>query len=95
MHFSFIMEVICILWVGGVLLIGLFLNGDKLYSWVGVKFGVERDYILSTLDLMFVQTTPIQVSRYYTAYLVFLFALGVFFLYPSIGGGFFFGCLFT
>ncbi len=94
MHFSFIMEVICIVWVGGVILIGLFLNGDKLYSWVGSKFVIERDYMLSTLDLMFVQTTGKQVSRFYAAYLISAFLMG-FILVPSAGGGFCFGVLFA
>ena len=95
MEWSITLKVLCIVWVGAVMLIGLLTNGDKLYSWIGTKFNGERDYMLTTLDLMFVQTTPPLVSRNYTIYLVFLFLLGVFFLYPSIGGGFFFGCLFT
>ncbi len=94
MHFSFIMEVICILWVGGVLLIGLFLNGDKLYSWVGIKFDVERDYIVSTLDLMFVQTNSKQVTRFYGGYLLGTFLLGAL-MVPSVGGAFAFGLILT
>lgn len=90
-----LLKIVCIAWVGIVMLVGLFTNGDRLYSWIGLKFVAERDYMLTTLDLMFVQTTAAQVSRYFTFYLVSLFVLGVFFLFPSVGGGFVFGCLFV
>jgi len=94
MHFSLVMEVICIAWVGGVILIGLLLNGQRLYSWVGLKFAVERDYMLSTLDLMFIQTTNKQVTRFYAGYLIGIFLLGVLML-PTVGGGFCVGLLLT
>lgn len=90
-----LLKIVCIGWVGIVMLVGLFTNGDRLYSWIGQKFVAERDYMLTTLDLMFVQTTAAQVARYYSIYLVGLFVLGVFFLFPSVGGGFFIGCVFV
>lgn len=90
-----LLKIVCIGWVGIVMLVGLFTNGDRLYSWIGQKFVAERDYMLTTLDLMFVQTTAEQIGRYYSIYLVMLFMLGVFFLFPSVGGGFVFGCLFV
>ena len=95
MGLALILKIVCIAWVGIAMLVGLITNGDRLYSWVGLKFNAERDYMLTTLDLMFVQTTAQQVTRYFTGYLIGLFFLGVFFLYPSVGGGFFFGCFFV
>lgn len=95
MHLSALLKILCIGWVGGVILILLLLNGQTLYSWIGKKFYQERDYMTTTLDLMFIETTPLRVSRYYAAYLGLLFCLGIFFLYPSVGGGFAFGLLFT
>jgi len=95
MLLSTVLKIVCIGWVGIVLLVGLLTNGDRLYSWIGEKFNQERDYMLATLDLMFVQTNAKRVGNWYLGYLLFLFALGVFFFYPSVGGGFFFGLVFT
>jgi tight adherence protein B len=95
MLFSTILKVITIMWVGGALLVGLLTNGDRLYGWIGRKFIEERDYMLSTLDLMFIQITAERLSKLYLGYLVGLFVLGVFMLMPSIGGGFVFGVIFT
>jgi tight adherence protein B len=92
---SSIVKVIAIGWVGGVILIGLLLNGDRLYSWIGRKFLQERDFMATTLDLMFIEITPDRLYKLYASYLVFLFFLGIFFLWPSVGGGFSFGVLFA
>jgi tight adherence protein B len=95
MVFSTLMKIICLGFVGSVMMVGLITNGDRLYSWIGRKFASERDRMLTTFDLMFITVSPKQVSRFYFAYLLSLFVLGVFFLYPSVGGGFVFGLFFT
>lgn len=95
MVLSTLIKILCILWVGGVLLVGLLTNGDRIYSWVGNRFASERDFMLSTLDLMFIQTTEKQVSRLYGGYLIFLFVLGAFLVFPNVGAAFLFGVLFT
>ncbi len=95
MLYSTLLKISSITWVGMVILIGLLINGDKLYSWIGNKIVEERDAMVAKLDLMFVEITPEKALRLYGSYLFCLFLLGVFFLYPSVGGGFCFGLLFT
>lgn len=81
-------------WVGGAMLIGLLMNGQKLYSWIGKKVRDERDGMAAKLDLMFVETTPEKIMRLYSGYLIGLFLLGVF-LAPSLGVGVITGILFV
>lgn len=95
MLLSPILKVLSIGWVGAVILIGLLINGDRLYSWVGKKVTDERDWMVTKLDLMFIEITPQRCLRNYVIYLLSLFFLGVFLLWPSVGGGFCFGILFT
>jgi tight adherence protein B len=95
MHFSVLMKILAVGWVGGVMLIGLLTNGDKLYSWVGRKVSTERDWMVSKLDMMFIRITPRKCMQFYASYLIGLFLLGIFLLYPSLGGGFCFGLLFV
>lgn len=95
MLLSSFLKVGAIGWVGGVILIGLLVNGDKVYGWIGKKVLEERDKMAMKLDLMFFETPPDRLLRYYTGYLIFLFVLGMFLLYPSLGGGFCFGILFV
>jgi tight adherence protein B len=83
--FSPYLKVLAIGWVGGVLLIGLFTNGERLYSWVGRKFIEERDLMATTLDLMFVEIAAERLSRLYAGYLIFLGLLGIFLAFPSVG----------
>lgn len=90
-----LLKLLAIGWVGGVILIGLLVNGDRLYSWLGKKVSDERDWMIAKLDLMFFEITPEMAMRYYIGYLVGLFLLGVFFLYPSVGGGFCVGVMFV
>jgi len=92
---SFFLKMLSIGWVGTVILVGLLINGDKLYTFVGSKILSERDWMVAKLDLMFIEVAPQRCLRIYVSYLIFLFFLGVFFLYPSVGGGFCFGLLFT
>lgn len=80
-------------WVGLVMLVGLYTNGERLYAWVGGKAGRERDDMARLLDLMFYDISPGKLLRFYTLYLCSLFAVGIFLLWPSIGGGLFFGAL--
>src|SRR5688572_15362322 len=82
-------------WVGSVILIGLLINGDKLYSWVGRKVLEERDGMATKLDLMFIEISHEKLFKLYVLFLIGCFALGVFFLWPSVGGGFSFGIFFT
>lgn len=89
------LKVLSIGWVGGSLLVGLLINGERLYGWVGGKALSQRDDMAKILDLMFIETTPQQVLTFYTWYLIGLFILGVFFLWPSVGGGVVFGGLFV
>jgi tight adherence protein B len=92
---SALLKIVTIAWVGSVILIGLILNGQQLYSWIGGKVTSERDQMAKILDLMFVEITPKRLSQYYTGYLIFLFLLGNFLLWPSVGAGFCFGLLFV
>jgi len=95
MDYSTLLKIGSIGWVGSVILIGLLINGDKLYSWIGNKIIEERDGMIAKLDLMFFEITPEKALNLYIGYLLSLFFLGVLFLYPSVGGGFSFGLLFT
>jgi len=95
MHYSPILKVIAIGWVGGVILVGLLLNGDRLYPWIWGKVLAERDSMATKLDLMFFEISAEKLLKYYTGYLIFLFVLGVFLLWPSVGGGFCFGVFFV
>lgn len=92
---SSLYKVTAIGWVGSVILIGLLVNGDRLYGWVGSKVVEERDWMVAKLDLMFIEITPKRAMQWYTGYLISLFLLGNFFLWPSVGGGFCFGILFV
>jgi tight adherence protein B len=87
--------VVSIGWVGGVILIGLLMNGDRLYPWIWGKVLGERDRMALKLDLMFIEISPEKLLRYYTIYLVGLFLLGFVLLWPSVGGGFCFGVFFV
>lgn len=89
------LKVLSIGWVGASLLIGLLINGEKLYGWIGGRALFQRDEMAKILDLMFIEITPQKLLSYYTWYLIGLFILGVFFLWPSIGGGVVFGGMFA
>lgn len=82
-------------WVGGVILIGLLINGDRLYGWVGQKVKGEVEWMVAKLDLMFVEITFEKALRYYTLYLLGLFGIGAFLWFPRVGPGIFFGLLFV
>lgn len=90
-----LLKFLAIAWVGGVIFIGLMVNGDRLYGWVGGKAGIQVVEMHRLLDLMFVEITPLRVMQYYVIYLSTLFTLGVFFLWPNVGAGFVFGVLFV
>ncbi len=77
------------------MLVGLFTNGERLYSWVGSKFDKELDWMLAKLDIMFITVNRQKAVRFYASYLIILFALGMFFLYPSSGAGAVFGTIFV
>lgn len=79
-------------WVGGILLVGLLMNGRKLYSWIGQKILNERDQMSLKLDLMFVEITAQKLFRYYSTYLIVLFLLGVLLMLPSVIGSVLIGC---
>jgi len=87
-------KVIAIGWVGSVILIGLIINGDRLYSWIGGKVLAERDWMAAKLDLMFYEITPEKLLRYYAGYLMGIYLLALVLLWPNIGAGFCFGILF-
>lgn len=80
-------------WVGGVLLVGLLLNGEQLYGWVGFKSKSEQEEMRRLLDLMFIAITPQKLNLFYILYLTSLFALGILFFAPSVGSIVFFGFL--
>lgn len=92
---SGLLRFIAMAWVGGVILIGLLLNGERLYAWVGDKVVQECDRMVAKLDLMFIEVSPKTALQIYSGYLIFLFVLGLFLLYPSVGGGVFFGVFFV
>ncbi len=94
MELSEILKWVSIGWVGGVILIGLLINGDKLYSWAGRKVMGEVEFMVAKMDLMFMEVPVQKCTRYYAVYLVFLFLLGIFLLSPSLGGGVIFGLFF-
>ncbi len=87
-------KLIAIGWVGAVILIGLLINGEKLYGWVGSKVLNERDWMVAKLDLMFFEISPERCLKLYTFYLIGCFMLGVLMLWPSVGAGFCFGIMF-
>lgn len=93
--FSPLLKVIAIGWVGGVILIGLLVNGDRLYAWFGRKMTTECEIMIVKLDTMFISVTLENAMRYFLFYQIGLFVLGVFLLWPSVGGGFCFGLLFV
>ncbi len=95
MEWSPLVKMIAIGWVGAVILIGLLLNGDKLYPWIGRKITTERDWMVAKLDLMFYEITPEKALFRYSVYLISLFVLGVLLLWPNYGTGFFFGIFFV
>lgn len=89
------LKFLSIAWVGGALLIGLFLNGEQIYSWVNSKNESEREEMARLLDLMFVVISPENLKLFYLLYLVSLFGLGILFFAPSVGGSVFFGFFFV
>ncbi len=93
--FSALLKLVAIGWVGGVILIGLLVNGDRLYSWLGAKMASECETMVAKLDQMFITIGFEKAMQYYTGYMIGLFLLGVFLLWPSVGGGFCFGVLFV
>jgi tight adherence protein B len=95
MALSAALNILAIGWVGGALFIGLLINGKELYSWIGGKILAERDEMCRKLDLMFYEITPQKALQYYSGYLIGLLLLGFIFLWPSVGGGFFFGMMFN
>lgn len=94
MVLSEIIRILALSFVGLVIFIGLILNGDKLYSWIGTKILRERDLIVSHLDKMFITMTPEKALRFYAFYLVVMFLLGILF-FPSPVGGVFLGIVFV
>jgi len=78
-------------WVGGVILIGLLTNGDRLYSWIGGKADNQGDRMAVKLDLMFVEITREKLMRLYWGYLFSNFCLMMLLAWPAVGRGFFFG----
>lgn len=94
MEASLLLKFGAIGWVGGSLLYGLLKNGEQLYSWLGEKGEGQIQQMAAKLDLMFIEVSEKSLIRFYYGYLVALFALGVYLLAPSIGGGFTFGLIF-
>lgn len=82
-------------WVGGALLVGLLLNGEQLYGWVGFRNRSEREEMARLLDLMFIMITPERLKLFYLIYLGLLFGLAILFFAPSLGGCVFFGFFFV
>jgi len=89
------LKILSIGWVGGALLVGLLLNGEQLYGWIGMRNSSERDEMARLLDLMFSTTSAERIKLFYVLYLVCLFGLGILFFAPSVGGCVFFGFLFV
>lgn len=90
-----ILKIAALGWVFGVMFIGLMINGQRLYGWMGQKTGGQVAEMCRILDLMFIEISAEKVFRWYILYLVGLFSLGVFLLYPSLGGGIVFGVVFV
>jgi len=82
-------------WVGGVTLIGLLINGESLYGWIGRKIIDERDWMVAKLDLMFIDVTPRKALKLYASFLLGLFLLGILLLWPKLEGGVVFGIFFV
>lgn len=74
-------------------MVGLLLNGEQLYGWVGFKSKSEQEEMRRLLDLMFIAITPQKLNLFYILYLTSLFALGILFFAPSVGSIVFFGFL--
>ncbi|MBI1859294.1 MAG: type II secretion system F family protein, partial [Deltaproteobacteria bacterium] len=89
------LKFVALAWVGLVMLVGLIINGDRLYAWVGGKASVERNHMAKLLDLMFFEISAAKLMQYYGAYLVSLFLMGLLLVWPSVGGGVFFGSFFV
>lgn len=89
------LKILSIGWVGGALLVGLLLNGEQLYGWIGMKNSTERDEMARLLDLMFSATSAERIKLFYVLYLICLFGLGILLFAPSVGGSVFFGFLFV
>lgn len=92
---SAILKFLSIGWVGGALLVGLIINGQQLYSWIGSKNQSEQEEMRQLLDLMFITVTTERLNFLYFLYLCGLFALGILFFAPSVGAVVFFGALFV
>lgn len=90
-----VLKLLSIGWVGGVILVGLWSNGDRLYSWIGAKLQTECEAMVARLDMMFIEISLDRAMRFYAGYLIGLFVLGVLLLWPSVGGGFFIGLVFV
>ncbi len=90
-----VLKLLSIGWVGGVILVGLWSNGDRLYSWIGAKLQNECEAMVAKLDMMFIEISIDRAMRFYAGYLIGLFVLGVLLLWPSVGGGFFIGLVFV
>jgi tight adherence protein B len=82
-------------WVGGSLFYGLMSNGEALYAWLGDKGSNQLDQIAAKLDLMFLEVSSVNLQRFYLGFLLSIFFLGVYLVYPSVGGGFAFGLFFV
>ena len=95
MALSTLLKIVSIGWVGGFIMIGLLMNGDNLYKWAEAKIREERDGMVAKLDLMFIEITPKKAMQLFFSYLLGLFFLGIFFLWPSAGAGFCFGLIFV
>jgi len=95
MKLSPILEVLSIGWVGAVILVGLLINGDRLYPWIWQKVLNERDAMAEKLDLMFYEITAEKLLKYYTCYCGGLFALGALAVWPSVGFGALLGTIFV
>jgi tight adherence protein B len=90
-----VLKLLSIGWVGGVILVGLWSNGDRLYSWIGAKLQNECEAMVAKLDMMFIEISLDRAMRFYVSYLIGLFILGVLLLWPSVGGGFLIGLVFV
>ena len=79
-----ILKVAAILWVGLVFLVGLIINGEKLYSWIGGKSQGEQAEMRRLLDLMFVEVSEKRLRIIYSGFLVLMFFLGASFMWPHV-----------
>jgi len=95
METSFLLKFGAVGWVGGSLLWSLLQNGEQLYAWLGGKGKGQIGQMAQKLDLMFIEVSEKTLIRFYSGFLVSLFLLGIYIVFSSVGGGFFFGCLFV